>query len=382
MAAADPLIIFLRVVICLSQIGSLFILLTGIVFWDKLTRGKTYMQLLMMISISDLIGCHMIMYQPETHDFCRAQGFLWTFFIRASWLWCTLIPVTLFTQIKMRFVLSMPAMHGIVWGINGFITALPEVFGTQYGGNHNQHGHELCTFEYKSTEPRKIADWYVCIIIVPCLMLAMIGVVIVISLKQDVERRYKDTEVGVLMSKLINDVAGYPIGLAVFWVPFYCLFILFNEKHVVLGSVLLDYILLNVSGGFAFQFGFFMAIFYFVKSREARSRWRGLINDLVYGPSRDDGLDGEDRRIKRRASARSARSHGVAELDAVNTDLIPEASEPDFDRDEDVAERLSAGEALSGEAGAQNSDRTSRTSDNDNANDHRGARESAIVYDL
>ena len=57
---------------------------------------------------------------------------------------------------------------------------------------------------------------------------------------------------------------------------------------------------------------------------------------------------------------------GVAELDAVNTDLIPEASEPDFDRDEDVAERLSAGEALSGEAGAQNSDRTQNL-DNDNA---------------
>ncbi len=347
------------------------------------------MQLLMMISISDLIGCHMIMYQPETQDFCRAQGFLWTFFMRASWLWCTLIPVTLFTQINMRFVLSMPAMNGIVWGINGFITALPEVFGTHYGGSKDLMGNQLCTFEDKSTaEQRTSADWYVAIIIVPCLVLAMIGVVIVISLKQDVERRYKDTEVGVLMSKLINDVAGYPIGMAVFWVPFYCLYILFNEEHVVLGSDLLDFTIFNIAGGFAFQFGFFMSIFYFVKSREARSRWRGLINDLVYGPSRDDGLDGKDRRNKLSASAHahSARSHGgghgVAGLDTVNTDLIPEASEPDFDRDEDVADRLSAGEALSGEAGARNSDDISRTSDNDSVNDNRGAGESAIVYDL
>ncbi len=85
----------------LGVIGSLAVLLTGILFWNDMVRNKIYMKLLMAMSLCDALASVMGIFGfgDIPNAVCAAQGAMWYFFNRASWMFTVCITVTLFTQV-------------------------------------------------------------------------------------------------------------------------------------------------------------------------------------------------------------------------------------------------------------------------------------------
>ena len=122
-----------------SAVGSLAVLVTGFLFYKKLTSNKLFMKLIMMVSGSDLIAsaAGWALGMPKMHPECQAQGSLFFFFYRASWIWCTLISTTLFSLVtsgKTVQSLTFFQMNVICWSVNILIELLPLTQGFNYGG--------------------------------------------------------------------------------------------------------------------------------------------------------------------------------------------------------------------------------------------------------
>jgi hypothetical protein len=178
-------------------------------------------------------------------------------------------------QVKKGWILKLRYSHLIVWSINTIIAVLPFTDGVYYGGAHE--GKYICTFSHWGT---KGVQWYAATIITPCLVCAMVGVIILLLLEHERKKMYSDTSVGKLIAKLISNTIGYPIGLFFFWMPFGVTFVETNNLHVEndhSGAEYDEWMAFQITGIFACLFGLFLAALFFTKSREARQRWRRLL---------------------------------------------------------------------------------------------------------
>lgn len=210
----------------------------------------------------------------------------------------------------------MRYIHLFVFFVNTFIAVLPVMFGEWYGGLKGHIGGYACSLAEKDESDasrKEMFSWYIATLIFPCILLGLTGVIVVLYLNIHVQRRYANTEVGTLMSKLIAGVSGYPVGMAAFWVPFQTIFILSTAGNIIIGgSNLSEFLFFNGSYIFAYQFGLYMAVMFFVKSKEARQRWMDTFKNICCVSLEEAGRS------------------------VTNDDLSP-----DFDEDDVVDDRLS-----------------------------------------
>lgn len=159
-------------------IGSFTVLLTGLMFYNRLVRKKIYMKMILMVSFCDLVGDIGGLFGfPVNANVCRAQACLILYCYRTAWLWCACITSTLYTQIMYnRIYLKVWQMSLIVYGVDIFFLLIPLPFGIVYGGCedgtywggismsgspvYTSHQEEVYKVQY-------VSMWYVGIFFVP-----------------------------------------------------------------------------------------------------------------------------------------------------------------------------------------------------------------------
>ena len=117
----------LRVTGVLSVLGSLAVCLTCLLFWKSMVSNKIYMQMILMISMSDFVTSITVMWGvPTDATLCSWQSGLGRLFFRATWFWATFMILTLWTYISRgTSFMSFRNMHLLCWSLNLLLTFLP-----------------------------------------------------------------------------------------------------------------------------------------------------------------------------------------------------------------------------------------------------------------
>ena len=104
--------------------------------YNKLVKGKSLMEYVGMIALSDTFTSITIaMGYPSSHSItCRVQGFLGIFFSRLSLFYTDALIIKLYALIRYRrYFLSNIYTHAIIWTINIILQLLPYTTGGSYG---------------------------------------------------------------------------------------------------------------------------------------------------------------------------------------------------------------------------------------------------------
>src|SRR4051812_11698704 len=107
----------LQIVSIISVISSGLVFLTFLFF--KGMRKKLFMQIITIISVSDLIGniSYTMTYRPNNGNWwCSLQGFCNMFFYPVSWMWTTMLMYFLYSlAVSGKLPLSRKFIHLICW---------------------------------------------------------------------------------------------------------------------------------------------------------------------------------------------------------------------------------------------------------------------------
>lgn len=321
-------LIIVVLLLVISQLMSFFILLTGMVFWKEMVIRKTYMQIIMIMSLSEILGAlfSYVAIPQQEGPWCTAQAFLWMFFRRATWLWTTMIPICLWMQIVARRPIRFRVCNAIVWSLNLLISLLPTMAGVRYGGGAN--GNYQCFLE----DTQAGIDWYAYIMVIPGTICAFLGVSILLLLEYERRKKYSSTDLGNAIGALISKNLGYPICLFVSWGPFNVAFLAFDVIENEARTTPEGWVLL-ITFSLSSVFGVLIGVVFFLKSSEARQRWLRLWArfftpaDAVKhqsaggsaGRGGEAGNQGED------AYTDSARARLAKQSDDITADFIDDA---------------------------------------------------------
>ena len=265
----------------LSTISSLSVLLTGFMFHEQMVRSKIYMKLILMMSFCDMIGSMSLLAGfPREMVGCSVQGFVYIFFYRASWIWCFILTLTLYYQLKLGVIkLKFKTMNYLVWTLNIVLQVLPVLGRDGYGLPAKYVGYGVCSLGREIGGGAYASNWKwmngvffgpLCIFMV--LMVSLDFYLLHYLLPMMVG---SDGSAGVMWQKLVWNIALYPVGMFFLWMPTFLALVSVEIYPSVAsgasGNILetANLALTSVAAGY----GFFVAVLFFVKSAEARRRW-------------------------------------------------------------------------------------------------------------
>ena len=309
----------------LSFISALAVLLTGILFWKDMVRDKIYMKLLMLMSLFDALASTMGTFGIDTRSnfICVTQGIMWFFFNRASWLCCVGITATLFTQVRYdRIFVQFNSMALCILVINVVLILTP-LLATDYM-NYGGYGH--CSFNigglvHNGEQTGHIVTpafghvynvWYAYMLVIPLATCVGVTLSLVIYMYVSIYHRTLDIydESAKYLLKAVKSVLFYPIIMAIFWVPTFVaklfignlgLYSLQGQGHAIkwINGTLIWSSFYSVG----------IAIYFFHRSDEARSRWReklGLNSGANGEKEVDLQVDDEGDKIMRKSLRKSS----------------------------------------------------------------------------
>jgi len=248
----------------ISMISSLLVSFTAICFPSM--RKRFFMKIILMISIADIfasIGSSLGL-PPDRSYLCPLQAFLVVVFYKASWCWCSILTFQLYSIIETTKVkLSWPVMHLIGWMIPLFTTLLPLI--TNKFGRDDIADEEIMGWCYYKGNAE-----YWDLFTFDLLLLSSL-----ISMAYFTFKIYtKINDFSDIVSGLISALAYYPLTIAIAWTPTLLLAFLINSGMIDINeTVKLIYFGCTL---LSTQNGTLLAIIFFVKSPEARNKWKGL----------------------------------------------------------------------------------------------------------
>lgn len=110
-----------------SATASSSIVATFFVFYKHFQR-KRFIQIIFWIAFSEMIaGCGSAFgFPPSTSALCPSQAFLVFFFVKASWIWTTLLTYQVYRLVLHGDLsLNIYHMHVLVWLSSLFLTLIP-----------------------------------------------------------------------------------------------------------------------------------------------------------------------------------------------------------------------------------------------------------------
>ncbi len=129
----------------LSLIASLMVIFTVLKF-PSMWTNKIYMQILVMISVSDVISSIAVTFGFPKGTLCTVQGTLIFFGFRASWIWSVLMIYQLCSIVKYGHLrLSFRTMNLICWSLDLIAEFLPLATGTWYANSPDFQGYTVCS---------------------------------------------------------------------------------------------------------------------------------------------------------------------------------------------------------------------------------------------
>ncbi len=291
-------------------LASCSVLITGVVFYDVLTRNKIFMKMLMMISLCDLFsGSAAAMGYPGDEQQCVIQGFLTFFFVRGTWLWTCCISYCLYVQITSGHIrTTFFAMNVYIWTFNIILQILPYFGGMVYGGQLCVDGVGFGNLQIKGAGHSQFdkenvgryisytaLTFYGPLILCVSTMLISSAWLFLVTLPTI---RTIDTELAEKVIFIIKSAALYPLFLIIAWMPSFITWSVTQAKLRDKGVAGVSYELAlatNVSFGWGNFYGVFLATIFWLRSPDSRRYWKAAIKGVFSSKS---GLSATDRATK------------------------------------------------------------------------------------
>lgn len=172
----------------LSVLGSFSIMLTCYNFPTLIQEGRLYMQIILLISLSDFCGSLAFSFGYVSDPAqCAWQGGLIIFFFRATWLWTLALSHQLYCLVKDSSKpppLTFRKLNVAIWTTNILAECLPLLIphglrggmdNVQYGTDDERYGDIVCTFS--SIPSVKTANHVAIAVLFVPLLIALCGMV-------------------------------------------------------------------------------------------------------------------------------------------------------------------------------------------------------------
>lgn len=256
----------------ISAALSFSVLLTAIMFPEM--RKKMFMQIIIMLSLCDFAASvgSALGFPTDNSLLCPAQGVITTFFYRASWFWSVILNYQLYGVVMSGKLLLTPLkMHGICWTVALLITIMPFFAKASYG-REDDYDNGWC-FIYVSSD-------YTFLILYSSMVLAPLIVSISMLFYFSFRLFWKFLNIDTkILSPPIYEVLDmlrlYPVAMTINWLP--NLVVSFIVDFIPPQNHSVWNIVLSAATILATQNGTFSALIFFIKSKEARCRWRHLL---------------------------------------------------------------------------------------------------------
>ena len=225
------------------------------------------MKIILMISIADILASlgSSLGLPSDDSILCPIQAFLVVVFYKASWCWCSILTYQLYCVVKYTKVhLTWSVMHFIGWIIPLITTLLP--LSTNKFGRDDIKDEDIMGWCYYKGNAE-----YWDLTCFDFLLLCSL-----ISMAYFTYKVYtKINDFSSSISGLIGALAYYPLSIALTWSPTLILAFFINSGIVELNNtVKIIYFICTL---LSTQNGTLLAIIFFMKSPEARSRWYSII---------------------------------------------------------------------------------------------------------
>lgn len=264
---------------------SLFAVLSTLLYWPNIYRGKPFMILIFWISTLDFIASIAILFGYPTGILCNIQGFVLFLFYRTSWILTALLSIELFGLVIYRrlFLLGKGIIRSltIIFLINVIVTCLPFIDNDSYGLEARLQGTYSCGLDKNSNANGVI--WTLALntaplFVVLTIMLVMIAATTIKYFKIPKDDPYKRK----LLTGMFT-INLYLWCMFIFWLPnivanMYCAV---NSSHSSTpNSACLYY--LDISISIAPLHGVFMSIIYFWRTAEPKRLIHKALKKYVF----------------------------------------------------------------------------------------------------
>jgi hypothetical protein len=266
----------------LSSFLSFMVLVSALIFYEKMVKGKIFMILILNVALMDFLGTTvMSIGYPTNATLCKLQGAVQFFAFRASWLWTIAMSIVTYNLVlngTLPPLLSIRKLNIIIYSMNIALEILPLCLGDRYGfcNDGKSFGH-LGTV---GTDPRVVqfSSDFVWLILAIIISLVLPLYLIFGKLRStkitNPENYYK-------VRRLLGQVLYFPVCLLLFWGPnsFYAMYYLWYEKAEMSKypiSVSASFAITQtflITGNICYGYGIFTSCIFFYLSTEARSNW-------------------------------------------------------------------------------------------------------------
>lgn len=252
-----------------SSLMAFAVFITAYVF--PVMRKRLFMQIIICMSICDMIGSIAASGFPaQSSMMCPAQSFLMSFFYKASWLWTTCLSYQLYSiVIRGKFGLTIWQMHAICWTVSLISTILP-LTTNSYGRDDDVQ----LSWCFLSGSARWAQVWF----LVTFDSVLCCAVFLVVYFLFRIYWRYRSMNIKESYPEvytILDSLMLYPPGFFITWGPNLLLALMINFE-IIEDSESLE-LVFNTLSILATQSGTVLAIIFFWKCREARSRWATLL---------------------------------------------------------------------------------------------------------
>lgn len=277
-------------------------------------RKKLYMQIIALISLSDLIGniAYTTTFRPENGNWwCSAQGFFNLYFYPASWMWTTVLMYFLYSlAVSGRMAIREATLHLFCWGLPLLVSLLYLTTNT-YGRSSSTESYEVCII---SGNPLSSEIWHLTTYY--GLWVICIGYMIGMYWRIRYLKSADLIEYIPPFNFAMEALQLYPLAMVLCWFPHFLatLFAYFG-KFDGFGKFYFASDIIKISHGTI------TALIFFYKSKEARNRWKICLamyaccyNPLVAGSSKEVEAF-QDIPLDNEATARETRFDSMSSTD-------------------------------------------------------------------
>jgi len=259
----------------LSLISSIAVVATVMIFpsmWNK----KIYMQMIVMISVYDIITASAVCLGFPHGTLCSIQGSMLFFGYRGAWMFSVFMILQLTHILKHNKVFaSFQTLNIACLIVNIMFEFAPLLTNTWYSSAPEYQGRMLCSFDIYEAY---FYDWVAACFAGPLnltVTLLLFGCALLYRRIQDLVQDPQDKNQNSSMT-LVYSVVMYPIVMLFSVLPF--LFVFFKDLNKSPGRNISNfqakYVLLEVIYSWTSLQGLFNAVIFFYNSAEARRRWK------------------------------------------------------------------------------------------------------------
>lgn len=241
-------------------------------------RQSFFTRIILMIAASDVVVSAVgALGFPENGSVaCTVQAALETFFLRANWLWTTMLVHQMHNFVmNSRMNINEMRIHSLIWSLSLLCTLLPLIDGN-FGRIGDYSSSEMCFYQSANN------SWIMAWVLIDWIGLVFACIIYMTYLITRVYLKYRvmnDISAATGVLSLVRSLYVYPLVMLCTW-GMNCLTNLVVTMVSNNNPSTQQRFAISVSAVAAMSNGLLLGVVFFSKSNEARFQWRRLFRKL------------------------------------------------------------------------------------------------------